>query len=565
MWSFLAVRQHLGRGQKLLDSGDFEKAIDSFQEAIRIKPTSAKAHVKLGTAMENKGDLDGAVAAHRKAIELKPGFALAYSGLGSVLEKKDDLDGAIAAYREGLARKPGNIELRYDLGFALLKNQEVEPGAQELVEAACRRTGLSGTDGKLFCIQVLRNSLLEQGYVDAAVAICREALRLDPGSGPAHANLGAVLLIKYDLAAAESSLDEAITLLREAIRIEPNLAAAHDQLGVALGSKGDLDGEIASHREAIRLAPEDADNHWNLALSLAKTGDAGGTAASLRRAIELEPAKLGSDVLGMLFERRLVTDALPDRLFISHDESVTLSVGAIDHLKIAARVAGDGIEDALRRVRSIDRILEPHLNYAVSLDLGYLSAEITNLGTGLRTSVLLHLPALSASDRLEELAQSIAKSDFALVPDEELNDSGDEPVFFQLSNVRTLGLEEDAIANKLEDHTRALVHYERVARAEIVASQKEHLTDVSYRSLGILRNARLLTADETLRLLSRLRFGIVANLVSGVAVETVTALLFLTRDRHVRFAVQEKARSVDHGEENLQTTRALRVRSALVV
>jgi protein arginine kinase len=279
--------------------------------------------------------------------------------------------------------------------------------------------------------------------------------------------------------------------------------------------------------------------------------------------LEMDPATLSGDALGMLFERRLIAEAIPYRLFVSHDEAVTLAVGAVDHLKFTARVAGDSIEDALQRVRSIDRILEPHLNYAVSLDLGYLSAEITNLGTGLRTSVLLHLPALSASDRLAELAQSVAKSDFALVPDEQLNVSENEPVFYRLSNVRTLGLEEDAIAGKLEEHTRALVHYERVAREELVASQKQHLTDVACRSLGILRNARLLTADEALKLLGRLRFGIVANLVSGVAVETVTSLLFLTRDRHVRIAVQEKARSDDHGEENLQTARAQRVRSAV--
>ena len=279
--------------------------------------------------------------------------------------------------------------------------------------------------------------------------------------------------------------------------------------------------------------------------------------------LDVQPRTMDRNATGLLAERRLMREPLPRRLFVAGDESVDLAVGAVDHLQIAARAAGSSIGPALERARTIDRKLESVLNYAVSLDLGYLSSQITNLGTALRASMLLHLPAITRTGRVAELEEAIAASDFSLVPDERLNVDGEERTFYLLSNERTIGLEEEAITAKLEDHARALVHYERIAREELVASCAGQLADTAYRSLGILRCARLLTADEALALLGRLRLGVVTNLVSGVPLETVTALLFLSGDSHVRIAVQERARPVDQGEENLQAERAARMREAL--
>ena len=279
--------------------------------------------------------------------------------------------------------------------------------------------------------------------------------------------------------------------------------------------------------------------------------------------LEIEPSTLEKPASRLLAERRLVDEPLPQRLFVSSDESTSISIGAVDHLRISTLMHGIRVDAALAAAREVDRKLEATLNYAVSMDLGYLSTSILNLGSAARVSVLVHLPALSRLGRVDEIQKSISASDFDLSPDEQFTvDDGDSAVF-RLSNRRTLGYEEDALAAKLEDHARALVHYERVAREELAESSGPEIADAAYRALGVLRYARRLGADETLTLLGSLRLGIVAEVVADVAQETATSLFFLSRDHHVR-AYMSRAGLVDgDGEENIQAARARLVREAL--
>jgi len=254
---------------------------------------------------------------------------------------------------------------------------------------------------------------------------------------------------------------------------------------------------------------------------------------------------------------------LTRRLFVTSDESTAIAIGAIDHLRISTTLHGIQIDVALGAARAIDKKLEGCLNFAVSLDLGYLSTSIMNLGTALRVSVLVHLPALCRLGRIDEIQRSIRASDFDLTPDDQFTIDDGESGVFRLSNRRTLGYEEDALATKLEDHARALVHYERVAREELVASGGSELADAAYKSLGILRFARRLESDETLTLLSSLRLGIVAELVGDVAAENVTSLFFLSRDSHIRTVMQQADEALGDGDENIQAARARLVREAL--
>ncbi|MCK4515564.1 MAG: hypothetical protein KAU31_09920 [Spirochaetaceae bacterium] len=279
--------------------------------------------------------------------------------------------------------------------------------------------------------------------------------------------------------------------------------------------------------------------------------------------LEVQPLKLEPLVSQLLVERRLVDEPMPQRLFVSSDESIAIAIGAMDHLRISTLLHGIHIDAALAAARAIDKKLEGSLNFAVSLDLGYLSTSVMNLGTALRVSVLVHLPALSRLGRIDEVQRSIHASDFDLTPDDQFTVDDGESALFRLSNRRTLGFEEDALAGKLEDHARALVHYERVAREELVETGGPELADSAYRSLGILRYARRLEADETLTLLSSLRLGIVAELVSDVAAELVTSLFFLSRDSHIRAVIQQTGGADGDGDENIPSARARLVREAL--
>lgn len=279
--------------------------------------------------------------------------------------------------------------------------------------------------------------------------------------------------------------------------------------------------------------------------------------------IDLDVESLPTESQMLLVERRLIEDPFPTRLFVTADESTSIQVACQDHLRLSILLPGVQPKPALAVARLIDKKLEEHLNYAVSLDLGYLNTSILNLGTALRASVMLHLPSLARLGRIEETQAKVRETDFVLDPDEQLTANDGESAVFRLSNKRTIGLEEDAVVDKLADGARALVSYERRAREELVRERADEVADEAHRALGILRHARRLSADETLTLLSSLRQGIVGGLLKDVAVETVTALLFMSRENHVRAVAHQEVEAGDNGEESIQRARASLVRGSL--
>lgn len=272
-------------------------------------------------------------------------------------------------------------------------------------------------------------------------------------------------------------------------------------------------------------------------------------------AVELDPRRLSPTERRLLAERAVADGAVAERLVMSADERLALVAGAIDHLRVVSVLPGFAVAGSVEGVRGVDRRLERSLNYAVALDWGYLSAQITNLGTGLRVSALVHVPALAALGRLEPMAESMTNSGYELVPyfadeglggpDSSSGESGPDDMsagsaLCLLRNRRAMGSDEDAITSKLEDYASKLVHYERAARDEVRASRGDEIADVANRALGVLRFARSLAAVEARSLVSHLRFGVVAGVVTDVALETVTTLLLINQESHIeRYRARE--------------------------
>lgn len=281
--------------------------------------------------------------------------------------------------------------------------------------------------------------------------------------------------------------------------------------------------------------------------------------------LELDVRSLSGPARALLAERGICDGPAPETIVLTADERLALVIGGVDHLRIASVLPGFAAADALELIRRVDRQLERSLNYAVSMDWGYLASEITNLGTGLRVSTLVHVPALAAFGRLETMGSSMENSGYELVPyfaDESLagtdGDSGAEvsgSSLCVLRNRRTLGSDEDAITSKLEDYTTKLVHYERAAREELRDARSEEIADSANRALGILRFARSLSAVEARSLVSHLRFGVVSGLVSDVAVETVTTLLLINQERHIE---RHRAREGERDDTDLVRARVFR-------
>lgn len=191
-------------------------------------------------------------------------------------------------------------------------------------------------------------------------------------------------------------------------------------------------------------------------------------------------------------------------LIISSDESVSIMLCEEDHIRLQVMKAGLALEEAFDIADKIDNVLDAKLKYAFDERIGYLTQCPTNLGTAMRASVMLHLPALTRCGQISRLANTVSKLGLTIrgAYGEGTQPGGD---IYQISNQITLGItEETAIAN-LKSIVLQLVAQERAAAAEMIKNPVEE--DKIYRALGVLRNARLLSTDEFMELISVVRLG----------------------------------------------------------
>lgn len=229
-----------------------------------------------------------------------------------------------------------------------------------------------------------------------------------------------------------------------------------------------------------------------------------------------------------LAERRLVRPDFPASrqggLLFTQDEAVSLVVNDEDHLRIQVFHAGLDLENAYAEADRMDTILDKALHFAFDTKLGYLTQDPQNLGTGMRASLLLHLPALHENGSLGRIAAGLAKLGLSL--EEEPFDTEQESegiARYLLSNRLTLGLsEEDALRN-LKSIAQQLLVQERTAR--LTLAEKLEVQDAVSRALGVLQNARMISNREMASLLYSVRFGVATGLLSGVAYEKLDALL----------------------------------------
>ncbi|MHC4247519.1 MAG: protein arginine kinase [Planctomycetota bacterium] len=240
----------------------------------------------------------------------------------------------------------------------------------------------------------------------------------------------------------------------------------------------------------------------------------------------------------LLVERRLISreheDATGQRgVAVRDDESVSIMVNEEDHLRLQTLLPGLAVGEAWRGLDAIDTALEKHLDYAFHPRFGYLTACPTNVGTGLRVSVMLHLPALAITRQLEKVFQAVAKLNLAV---RGLYGEGTEATghFYQVSNQSTLGKSEEDIVRGLEAVVPQVVRYEQAAREALLNKDRSRLEDRTWRAYGMIRHARTVTSNEALALLSALRMGVLLGLVGDVPLDTVNELLLFTQPAHLQ-------------------------------
>ena len=219
-----------------------------------------------------------------------------------------------------------------------------------------------------------------------------------------------------------------------------------------------------------------------------------------------------------------------------------------DHLRIQAMYSGLNLETAWGQVNRIDDFVEDKLTYAYDQRWGYLTACPTNVGTGMRVSVMLHLPALVLTRQIEKIFRSLQKLDLAV---RGLYGEGSQAMgdFYQISNQVTLGCSEQDLIKKVGEIVPVIIDYERQARDFLIKESHQNLHDRVSRAYGILRTAQTISSEETMHLLSSVRMGVNLGLIKDLEIPVVNELLIHTQPAHLQKLTGGELDSTDRNIE----------------
>ena len=214
-------------------------------------------------------------------------------------------------------------------------------------------------------------------------------------------------------------------------------------------------------------------------------------------------------------------------------EKFSLMVNEEDHLRIQLMKSGLDLKKAWEQINEMDDLIESQLTYAYHERLGYLTACPTNVGTGMRVSVMVHLPALVLTRQIEKVFRSLQKINLAV---RGLYGEGSQAMgdFYQISNQITLGRSEEELIEQVGEVVPVLIEYERRAREHLVDENQKDLYDRVSRAYGILCNAHTISSEETMHLLSSVRMGVNLGLISDIEIPTVNQLFIQTQPAHLQ-------------------------------
>ncbi len=241
---------------------------------------------------------------------------------------------------------------------------------------------------------------------------------------------------------------------------------------------------------------------------------------------------------------------------IDGGEQFSVMINEEDHLRIQVMHSGLDLDSAWQQINAIDDLLEESITYAYNDRLGYLTACPTNVGTGIRVSVMLHLPALVITRQIDKVFRSLQKINLAV---RGLYGEGSQAMgdFYQISNQVTLGMSEEELISKVADVVPTLLEYERHARKFLIRESQETLHDRVSRAHGILRTAQTISSEETLHLLSSVRMGVNLGLINDVEIPTVNKLFVHTQPAHLQKLAGETLSQSDRNVERASYLRQL--------
>jgi protein arginine kinase len=335
----------------------------------------------------------------------------------------------------------------------------------------------------------------------------------------------------------------------------PWLAPGGPQSDIVLSTRVRLARNVAGRPFATRLRPEERqDLEAFLKKAVVK-------ALGARNITWFELADVSDIDRRCLVERHIISRELAaeGQRGVAVDAAQRLAVMANeeDHLRLQVIFPGLQLQEAWLEADSADNHLEEQITYAFSSKLGYLTACPTNLGTGMRASVMLHLPSLVLTKQIEKVFRAVARMRLAVrgLYGEGTQATGD---IYQISNQASLGRSETDILKTLGAVIPQIVAYEQQARQVLAGESPAILDDRIYRAWGILTHARTISSEETLTLLSAVRLGVHLERLKGIDIGVINELFLLTRPGHI-----QKIRGKELAESERDVARADYIRKRL--
>ncbi|WP_174615371.1 protein arginine kinase [Virgibacillus ihumii] len=235
----------------------------------------------------------------------------------------------------------------------------------------------------------------------------------------------------------------------------------------------------------------------------------------------------------VLVEKHLISPHLAEHdgtsaVLISKNEQVSVMINEEDHMRVQLYFPGLQLNKALKKAFEFDDWLEEKIDFAFDETRGYLTSCPTNVGTGMRASVMMHLPALALTRQINQMIPAINQLGLVV---RGIYGEGSEAVgnIFQISNQITLGKSEEDIVEDLQSVVHQLIEHERKARQQIMRRSGTNLEDRIFRSYGVLEYSRIIESKEAARCLSNVRLGIDMGIINNVSHNILNELMVLTQ------------------------------------
>jgi len=323
-----------------------------------------------------------------------------------------------------------------------------------------------------------------------------------------------------------------VTTEEMAEKLSPWLDGCGQNAESVVSSRVRLARNIAGISFAHRAKPEDLDQAL---ATLREALDGAGTLESGDFSLMTDLDDLDREFLA---ERHLIShehaESSPARaVAVSKDETISVMINEEDHLRMQSIQSGFDVKNAWKRVDRLDNEVDKRVEYAFSYEWGYLTACPTNTGTGLRASVLVHLPALVTTGQKDKVLNGIGQMGLAV---RGFYGEGSEVMgnLFQISNRTALGSSEIDIVESLHKVVSQVLDFESRAREILLRDARSRIEDKVWRAYGILKYCRKAKLQEVMSLTSAVRLGLCLGMIDSISVAALNSMVFMSQPAHLQ-------------------------------